>query len=255
MEEGPVDHVYQETSEYGDLKWRFLDKSDAVSTTCSLGARMNEFTDDQIKDLYSSMHVYKAFNKEEYQAVLNRVTPDNISIYLFTPEPEKLTDRDFETEKWYGTNFVKDKFSEALIQKMKNPDVSTTEPKKLSNPVPNTLFPKSYDMLEENKEHTTEVKMIHSDSKIDLWYKQSDKFRTPKVVVGNAIYTNDCCYNINVEGKVFVSIWLQVLEDYFREFTYMASMASMNCQRSDSEGCLNFIFIGYNDTIGEFINK
>jgi insulysin len=166
-----------------------------------------------------------------------------------------MTDQEFQKEKWYGTEFVKQKFSEELIQKMRNPNVEMKDGLKLGHPNENSLFPNNLDVLEKNEELSKSVKLIHSDDHSDVWYKKSDKFKTPKTVVSSFFYTNDCGFNLNVEGRVFVDIWLKVLNDYFREFAYMAEMASLEFSRSQIDGYLSFDFRGYSDTIGDFIEK
>lgn len=254
--EGPVDHVYEECSKNHELKWEFLDKSRACGFATNFVARMHLFGEDNMHEIYSTKYLYKDFDKKEYQKVLDGLTPQNSNIYLRTQEAEKLkpADQEFQKEKWYGTEFTKEKFSDDLMKRMENPSVSESE-KKLSNPVRNTLFPDNLDVLPANEEESKTVKMVHTNDFSDVWFKKSDKFKTPKVCASCLIYTNNSGYNISVEGGVFVSLWLEVIEDYYREFTYMAEMASMDYRRSNAEGCLQFDFRGYSASLGEFIEQ
>lgn len=226
-EEGPIQHVFEECSKNGDLKWKFLEKSKPINATISLSDKMHLFEDDNIHDILSSRYLFKSFNKEAYQELLDGLKPEHLNIYLSSQKVDTLTDKEFTVEYWYKTEYIKEKFSEDLLAKMKNPVAEAKNEFKLSNPIENTFFPNTLELLEENKEDCSTVKLVHSDDKIDVWYKKSEKFKTPKINAINLLYTNDCGNNTSVEGAAFVAVFLKSLENYFREFLYMAEMASL----------------------------
>ena len=207
--DGPKDHVYEECSKLGDLGWKFLEKSNAVGTATTLAARMNLFEEDNIKEINSTMYMFKEFNKEKYQDALNNLVPENLNIYLSSQSVDTMTDKEFIKEKWYGVEYAKEKFSSDLLESMKNPKIEDKEHAKLSNPLENTLFPKNLDVLAADAEASKSVQKIYGDEKLDVWYKKSDKFKIPKVVVSTFLLTNDCEYNLTVEGSLFVEMWLK----------------------------------------------
>ncbi|CAI2381562.1 unnamed protein product [Moneuplotes crassus] len=253
--EGPIDHVFEECSKNGDLKWKFLDKSSPINTTVSMADRMHLFTDENIQDILQTRYTFANFNKEEYQNILNGLLPDNMNVYLSSKKVDTIVDTPYNVEEWYGTEFVKEKFSEDLLQRLKNPTADPLENSKLSNPIENTLFPKSLDLCEESKDSTELTVQNVSDENIDIWYKKSEKFKTPKINAFNLLYTNDCGFQTSLQGAVFSTIWLKVIQDYFREFLYMADMASLECQTSESEGSIRIDFRGYSDPMQEFVEK
>jgi insulysin len=77
IEEGPLEHVYDECSKLGNLRWEFLEKSNAVNTAVSLASRMNLFEDENMKDLYSTRYLYKEFAKDRYHEALKKLVPEN----------------------------------------------------------------------------------------------------------------------------------------------------------------------------------
>ena len=151
----------------------------------------NVYDDEMMEDILSSKYLFKGFNKEEYQKVLNGFVPKHLCIYLTTQQEDHFKDKEILKVKHYGTEYVKEKFSDSLLNLMTNPDVPTSEHMKLSNPPPNTFFPKSLDILPENLEESKTVRNIYSDERVDLFYKKSDKFKNPKVNVMSLFYTND----------------------------------------------------------------
>ena len=236
QEEGPVEHSYEEVAKHFQLQWEFLEKESGVYFINELAVRMNIFNDDNMKDILSSQYLFPEFDKEGYSKVLDGFTPNSCNIFLLTQNENFFKNKEMLKVKYYGWEYTKEKFSESLLNRMKNPDVPTFEHMKLSNPIPNILFPKNLDLLPENYEDSLTVKNIYSDDRVDIWFKRADKFKSPKVIVHSLIYTNDWGVGVNSEGYAFVNIWIYVIKDYFREFSYTARMAGIEFDISFVEG-------------------
>jgi secreted Zn-dependent insulinase-like peptidase len=105
---------------------------------------------------------------------------------------------------------------------MKNPQVAEDNGKKLSLPPYNPLIPKSFDIFDKKEEHSKQPFLLKKweDSQTELWYKKDDKFERPKAIVSLQVYTNDCMYGPNPKARVFVHLWEEVFQEYFREFVY-----------------------------------
>ena len=61
---------------------------------------------------------------------------------------------------------------------------------------------------------------------------KDEKFLRPKGMVSLKIYTGDCEFGRTANGRLFVEIWNAMLQEYLREFYYMAQMASLNATMS-----------------------
>lgn len=106
---------------------------------------------------------------------------------------------ELETEYWYKTKHNVQKFSDALLKKMKEPacDVSKL---KLDLPPENKLIPENLDVLAEDKENGT-TKILKQWPDCDLWYQKDNKFERPKAYVNMKIYTKDDEYGTSPEKK------------------------------------------------------
>ena len=94
-------------------------------------------------------------------------------------------------EKWYNVDYSIEKFSESLLDKIKNPLV-VDNGKKLDLPPMNSLIPQNFDILEIDESLSEKPILIHQiEADTDLWYKKDDKFKTPKGIVTCKIYTGD----------------------------------------------------------------
>jgi secreted Zn-dependent insulinase-like peptidase len=153
--------------------------------------------------------------------------PKNLNIYIrsksFESNPELVPLED----QWYFTKYGKEKFNEDLIKCMKTPSVEASR-KKLDLPPPNPLLPKNLDVLPKSEPVQTKPELVRQwANDTDLWYLKDDKYERPKGIVSLKIYTGDCDFGRTSQGRVFAEVWNQVLQEYLREFYYMASMASL----------------------------
>lgn len=82
--------------------------------------------------------------------------------------------------------------------------------------------------------------------------KKDDKFQLPKAVISARIYVKD---NENAGNEylkrqdVFANLWVAVLGEHLREFTYMASQASLGFSVGKTLDAVEMTWSGYNDVI------
>ena len=175
--------------------------------------------------------------------------PKNLNIFFRS--------KSFENEctledKWFGTKFSKEGFSEHLLTLMKSPNVKITK-KVLDLPPVNTLLPKNLDILPEDPENTHKPMLLKHWDHCDLWYLKDDKFKLPKGFVKMKIYTNDCMLGRTVHSQVFLELWNKVIGEYLREYKYMASMASLESRSNILFDNLEIWWKGFNDSLPLFV--
>jgi insulysin len=109
-------------------------------------------------------------------------------------------------EKWYSVVYDNNKYSEELLNSLKNPKV-VDNGLKLDLPEPNPLIPDNFDLSAENKDRASQPSLVKSWAESDLWYKKDDHFKLPKAYIGCKIFTNDCGFGKSIEGNVFAEMW------------------------------------------------
>lgn len=77
----------------------------------------------------------------------------------------------------------------------------------------------------------------------------------PKGIVSLKIYTGDCEFGRTAHGRVFVEVWNQVLQEYLREFYYMAQMASLHASMSIPVDNYNIQWGGFSDSLPTFVEE
>lgn len=96
---------------------------------------------------------------------------------------------------------------------------------KLDLPPENTLIPENLGVLPPNEELSKKTHILKQWEDADLWYKKDDKFDRPKAYIYMKIYTGDDGFGTSAEKQVFAQTWDKVVEEFLREFSYMADCA------------------------------
>lgn len=119
-------------------------------------------------------------------------------------------------------------------------------------PPPNNLLPKNFEILPEDHSLSQRVKLLKTWEDTELWYKKDDKFKRPKGIVNVKIYTNDCLFSQTAYGRMFSEVWKEVLEEYLREFLYMAACADLNFEIAVAPDNIAITWSGFNDSLSIF---
>lgn len=139
-----------------------------------------------------------------------------------------------------------------MIKLMKNPSV-VDNGKKLDLPPVNNLLPKNLDIVKDDKKNSEECRILKETDGAEVWYWQDNKFLQPRAYVSFSLYTNDCNINRSANGRAFVELWVYCLNEYLREFTYLADCADMSFECRLVQDRIYFEWKGYNDPIPAFV--
>jgi secreted Zn-dependent insulinase-like peptidase len=123
----------------------------------------------------------------------------------------------------------------------------------LDLPPQNNLLPKNFEILPEDASLSDRVKLLKTWDDTEIWYKKDDKFKRPKGIVNFKFYTNDCLFSQTSQGRLFAEVWRQCLDEYLREFTYMASCATLNFDVVVAPDNVEFTWSGFNDSLPVFV--
>jgi insulysin len=69
-ESGPQEYIFKEYSANCRLSWQFYEKNDAYTFVTSIAERMQNFNISNMCDILSTQYIYKGFNKEGIDKVL-----------------------------------------------------------------------------------------------------------------------------------------------------------------------------------------
>jgi secreted Zn-dependent insulinase-like peptidase len=117
------------------------------------------------------------------------------------------------------------------------------------------LIPTNFDVLPEDSKLSQSPVLLQVWDDAELWFKKDDEFKRPKAIVNLRLYTNDCATTKTLKGSLFAELWDECLQEYRREFSYMANEAALKFNHSIALGCVDFSWSGYNSALPEFIKE
>jgi insulysin len=240
----------------GEIEFDFLDKSKPLNYTIRLASKMQLFYEpEKLADIIRHQYIVEKFDPEMIQQMSNLLTdPKNVNIYIRSKSFDKPELTPIE-DKWYKTKYGKEPFNPALLNKILHPEVKQGR-KVLDLPPKNNLLPKNLDVLPGEAESSQKPFLLRQwADDTDLWFMKDDKYQRPKGLVSLKIYTGDCEFGQTARGRVFVEMWNSILNEYLREFYYMAQMASLNASVSLPHDNVNIQWSGFSDSLPTFVEE
>lgn len=190
------------------------------------------------------------FDKEKIKSIIEEIcNPKNCNIVIRSKSFDGKTDR---VEQWLETKFSVEDIPSSLFAKMQNPNICFKDVK-MTLPPPNNLIPKNFEILDKNEKLSTKPEMVRKWPEAELWYKKDDKFKKPKAIVNMKLFTKDSGFGTSISGRVFVSIWLDVMKECMREFNYDAEMAHLEFSAALKLNNLDLKWSGFNDSLTNYV--
>lgn len=208
---------------------------------------------DDIPHLLRHRYIADIFDKERNQQMAVELgKPENTLVFVTSKsfDVESLPKK----EKWYKIDYSSDKYSQELFASLQNPNVKENG-LRLDLPPQNNLLPKNFDILPEDTQLSSRMQLLKTWDDTEVWYKKDDKFKRPKGIVNFKIYTNDCDFSQTAAGRLFGEVWRQCLDEYLREFAYMASCASLDFSLSILADNVEFSWSGFNDSLPTYVTE
>lgn len=172
------------------------------------------FDDNSVDDVLTTAHLVNNFDPAHTDELSHLLYDhQNCNIYLTSKVNQGKTDR---KEKWYGTNFSKEPFTEELKEMIYSE--STPDSGDFGLPSPNKYLPQNLELVAPNLEWSTEPVKIKDDKESVIWYKKDDKFGQPKCNITLRIYKkkNYLCDDPDPLKQVYNDIWTDVYDEVLR---------------------------------------
>ncbi|KAI0093889.1 insulin-degrading enzyme [Irpex rosettiformis] len=154
---------------------------------------------------------------------------------------------DWQTEKWYGTQYYVERFDEEFLKEAKGPN----DIPELFLPGPNAFIPTNLEV--EKREVDTPAKrpyLIKETASSSLWHKKDDRFWIPRATALFSI--NSPIAYTNPRNATLTRVYAYLVADSLTEFAYDAELTSLNYGFAGTDLGLNVTITGYNDKLHLF---
>lgn len=213
---------YDEISQINRMKFEFKNKETPIDYVSNLSYQFIQYTPE---DILTGPYIFEEFDEHLIRSFLDELKISNLNIYLTSKSLEEKCDL---TEKWYGTKYSHEKFSDEFVIKFKNL-LSNKEQicqHNLDYPPENVFIPKSLELHPEDGEKIKYPEKILEEEGLVVWYKRDYTFNLPKAIAICQVYLNKSI-KYHVEYETIAYLWNSIVENELKELSYMASEANV----------------------------
>ncbi|KAL4472918.1 hypothetical protein ABPG72_007795 [Tetrahymena utriculariae] len=237
--------IWDEMKQIKQFTFQFKERQNPVNQAVLLSRKMGEYP---YEDILSSSYIMEQYNEEEIKKYLSQITVENLRISNLS----KTLQSDCPLiEPVYGTAYNIEDINQQIRDIFENPSIDFKKSHKvLGLPEKNPFLPKQLVQLPTEDEFLIEPKIILENDKTRVWFKQDNKFKTPKGEIELHIYWKQENEHLNgVQNQVLQKIYIQLFKDRIREMQYLASQANIIDQRSASDIYYKYKVNGFSDSI------
>lgn len=217
-ETGPQQWLYEEFKSVSHSKFVFKNKKDPFWYSQQLSSKLQKYPGNKV---LTAEELYENFNVALIEETLSYLSYTNLQVFLLSQTFDKST---MSEEPWYKISYNTENFSGEITEKLKNPQINTSE-KKLNYPCPNPYLTSTHALLNEEKQKYPK-ELLKTDSQ-RVWYKPDTKFKTDRVCGQLTIYCNSCRFDVSPQCFALGKIWVKILQETIREEAYLAELAGL----------------------------
>lgn len=171
-----------------------------------------------MEDILRINYLMQTFEPHQIEKILNSLKLDNMRIYLISNS--FVSELDLE-EPIYKTKYTFQKFDNEIEEKFHKPLINPKKSnKKLGLPVKNIFLPQNFEII--TKDAEIYPKKIMETPQSIVYFKQDDKFKTPKASIYLRILSASEGFPINCSYFIFSKIWQDLFYNNLRESLYLA---------------------------------
>ena len=246
-EKGVQKYLFEEKQYINQLRFDFKEKETPENYVIQMSSDMQIYPKENI---LNHNYLLKEFQPELIQKVFDQMNFENMRIYLMSETFENLE----SIEPIYGTQYSEKPLDLDIAKRFKAPNISSNKNRKtLDLPTPNNFLPRNLTQLK-NEESQFPLKILET-SQTQVFFKQDNKFLTPKANIFVRIYSRNEKFPFDIKSYLSSKIWNEMIYNEIRETIYLAKMAHLNASFSAIPLGLDLHFSGFNDGLLKFIDE
>ncbi len=239
----PQKWIYDELKEVSEMNFRFRQKTSPSATVSKLAKDLQK---SHIPDEFVlSRSVLRRYDPDLIVEYGNYLTVDNVRVTLISQNVE--TD---QTEKWYGTEYSIEDFSDELVSKIRKPSLNGH----LHLPTENEFIPTKFDVeILKDAVPLKKPALLKVNEKFRFWYKKDDQFWVPKAYIQLLI-------NLPVTvstpvNNVLTNLFIDLVDDALTDISYQAELAGLSFALHSGKEGLVLEVSGYNEKAPVLLNE
>ncbi|MGC8121220.1 insulinase family protein [Marinobacter sp. VGCF2001] len=234
---GISQRYFNEMRQLAMIDFRFRERGEPQSEAMRLSRLLKEYPPE---DVLTAPWLMERYAPERYQAILDRLTPDNVMIWLAAPDLDADSP---QRTQWYQTPWVRETLSG-------NREASALAGK-LALPAPNPFIP-------ENLELVAGTDMAHPETiaeldGLDIWYARDTRFETPKANLYVSLRTPAA--RSSARNTVLTKLLVDAINTNLNAWAYSARLAGLDYRVYPHLRGVTLRVSGYNDKLHKLANR
>jgi len=240
-EQGISQQRFKEMQQLAQIDFRFREQSEPMHEAMRLSSQLQDYPAD---DILSAPWVMERYAPEQYNAILSRLTPDNLMAYLLAPQPE-LTNPEYT--QWYETPWQLEPLNAELLQN--NAPSALSEALRL--PLPNPFVPENLAMVSGKTMNKPE--RLGNQDGIAIWFARDTRFNTPKANVFFSLRTP--AVRASARSHVLTRLLVDNINNNLNAWAYSARLAGLDYSIYPHLRGITVRVGGYSDKLHTLMNR
>ncbi|MEP3823866.1 MAG: insulinase family protein [Marinobacter sp.] len=229
---------FDEMKQLALIDFRFHERGEPVREAMRLSSLLRDYP---AQDILSAPYLMERYAPEQYQSILERLTPDNLAVMVSAPdqnlEDPKLT-------QWYDTPWKQEPLQAPTA-------INQTLADQLALPPANPLVPENLDMVTgDSMPHPV---LLSGSSDMRVWYARDTRFNTPKANV--FISLRSPIARASARNTVLTQLLVDAIKTNLNAWAYSAQLAGLNYSVYPHLRGVTIRVGGYNDKLHELLNR
>ncbi|MDO3720113.1 insulinase family protein [Marinobacter sp. chi1] len=213
-EAGITEQYFQEMQQVARMDFRFREQRDPVQEAMSLASQLRHYP---YEDVLSAPWLIERYAPEQYKAILDELTPDNVMVFVLAPDPELAAPRE---TRWYNTPWQLTELSTEELT-ADAPEVLASQ---LRMPAANPFIAENLDMI--TGDTMPEPVLLGSQDGLDIWYARDTRFGTPKANVYLSLRTPAA--RASARSSVLTTLLVDAVNTNLNAWAYSARLAGLD---------------------------
>nr|WP_309045649.1 insulinase family protein [Marinobacter sp. F26243] len=232
---------FEEMQQLAQIDFRFREQSEPMHEVMRLSSQLQDYPAD---DILSAPWLMERYAPDQYQAILSRLTPENVMVYLLAPQLELNNPN---LTRWYETPWQLEPLD---VQALKS-----EAPRALANalrlPLPNPFVPENLTMVPGKTMDKPEL--LNSRDGMAIWFARDTRFNTPKANVFFSLRTPAA--RVSARSSVLTHLLVDSINSNLNAWAYSARLAGLDYSIYPHLRGVTVRVGGYNDKLHTLMNR
>lgn len=232
---------FEEMARLADISFRFQEQQEPVHKVTRLAMQMSRV--DPV-DVLRAPFMMTEYDPQGYQAVLNRLTPDNVLIAVLSQQP---LDDSAQQAQWYRTRYRLSALNAEALAEAPRADM-----------VAQLALPEANPFIPENLELVAGASMpapvqLGVQNGLTTWYARDTRFDTPKANLYLSLRSPVA--RESAREQVLAELFVDAIETNLNAYAYPAQLAGLHYKIYPHLRGISIRVGGYNDKLHVLLGR